>query len=345
MLGLCVLLYAVLMVIRDSVLHSPQEWGPDVVMFEWRMGAFEAIALNTHAFVAHYNAPKLFSELYRPSYRRWLAVVVLAYGTAFSVYSVFSYMGLRRFEGAVRGNILRNYGPDVAVLAAWFSPAGWWRRTTMTARWCSRTRLGMGFSIAFTYPLVFNSTREAAVNLFVAAREVSKSMPSIQLSQKKPWDARGTSQRAAIRQRSPSEVNMLGELSEDDDHPMPHKPGRRATVLLVFLTMIVGTMCEDVGIVNALAGSMMGVMICLVLPGLLFLSTARLQLQRVTGNSLAKPFLRGHSPAGTSLPAVPHGQRGRLALRLAVVAGAVTAVVGVIVSIIGTIVILASHSS
>ncbi|CAK0809858.1 unnamed protein product [Prorocentrum cordatum] len=324
MLGLCVLLYAVLMVIRDSVLHSPQEWGPDVVMFEWRMGAFEAIALNTHAFVAHYNAPKLFSELYRPSYRRWLAVVVLAYGTAFSVYSVFSYMGLRRFEGAVRGNILRNYGPDVAVLAAW---------------------LGMGFSIAFTYPLVFNSTREAAVNLFVAAREVSKSMPSIQLSQKKPWDARGTSQRAAIRQRSPSEVNMLGELSEDDDHPMPHKPGRRATVLLVFLTMIVGTMCEDVGIVNALAGSMMGVMICLVLPGLLFLSTARLQLQRVTGNSLAKPFLRGHSPAGTSLPAVPHGQRGRLALRLAVVAGAVTAVVGVIVSIIGTIVILASHSS
>ncbi|CAK0800495.1 unnamed protein product, partial [Prorocentrum cordatum] len=41
MLGLCVLLYAVLMVIRDSVLHSPQEWGPDVVMFEWRMGAFE----------------------------------------------------------------------------------------------------------------------------------------------------------------------------------------------------------------------------------------------------------------------------------------------------------------
>jgi hypothetical protein len=262
----------------------------------------------------------LFSELRRPSYKRWLAVVVLAYGTAFSVYSVFAYMGLRRFEGTVRGNILRNYGPDVTVLAAW---------------------LGMGFSIAFTYPLVFNSTREAAVNLFVAAREVSKSVPSFQLSPKKPLGGR---QRSAMRQRSPSEVNLLGDLSEDEDHPMHHKPGRKATVLLVFLTMVVGTMCEDVGIVNALAGSMMGVMICLVLPGLLFLNTARLQLQRLTGSSLAKPWLRGHAAAGAAQPAPLQGKRGLLALRLAVVAGAVTVVAGLIVSIIGTAVILSSHS-
>jgi len=223
----------------------------------------------------------------------------------------------------VRGNILTNYGPDVAVLAAW---------------------LGMGFSIAFTYPLVFNSTREAAVNLFVAAREVSKSVRSFEMSPKLPLGGRGTTSRTVYRQRSPSQVDLLGQLSEDEDRPLDHTPGRKATVLLVFLTMVVGTRCEDVGIVNALAGSMMGVMICLVLPGLLFLSTARLQLQRLTGSTLAKPWLRGHSPAGEPKLTGLHGKRGILALRLAVAAGAFTVVAGLIASVIGTAVILSSHS-
>lgn len=143
-LGLVVVVYVVFLVLRDFWLHAPAELGPDVVLFEPRIGAFKAIALYTHAFVAHYSAPKLYSEFRRPTSLRWLRVVLVAYLLAFVVYSSFAIAGFRRFEGAVLGNILRNYQSELSVLIAW---------------------LGMGFSIAFTYPVVFNSTREALLHL------------------------------------------------------------------------------------------------------------------------------------------------------------------------------------
>mmetsp|Transcript_14488 Transcript_14488/g.43210 ORF Transcript_14488/g.43210 Transcript_14488/m.43210 type:complete len:487 (-) Transcript_14488:79-1539(-) len=322
MLGLCVLLYVVVLVIRDSWLYSPAEWGPDMVLAEWRMGAFEAIALYTHAFVAHYNAPKLFSELSNPSHLRWLLVVVSAYTTAFVTYSSFALAGLRRFEGEVEGNILRNYGPQFSVLVAW---------------------LGMGFCIAFTYPLVFNSMREAAVNLFVmfkAGLRASQSFQSVMMS---PRSQALFNRTERFVRRTKSIVNVLGPDPVRANRRIRHVPGRKTTVVLVILTAIVGTHCDDVGIVNALAGSLMGVMVCLVLPALLFLNTARLQLRGFDpnkGDELSEPLLdkKGDTCIMPIIPKAVGSQRR--VLLLAVLAGAVTAVAGVFFCIIGTAVIL-----
>eukprot|EP00416_Gambierdiscus_australes_P032535 CAMPEP_0171083598 /NCGR_PEP_ID=MMETSP0766_2-20121228/17803_1 /TAXON_ID=439317 /ORGANISM="Gambierdiscus australes, Strain CAWD 149" /LENGTH=462 /DNA_ID=CAMNT_0011541033 /DNA_START=108 /DNA_END=1496 /DNA_ORIENTATION=+ len=322
LLGLCVIVYVVVLVIRDSWLHSPDEWGPNMVLAEWRLGVFEAIALYTHAFVAHYNAPKLFSELVKPTHCRWLAVVAIAYTTAFFVYSSFALAGLRRFESKIEGNILRNYGPQFSVLVAW---------------------LGMGFCIAFTYPLVFNSMREAAVNLFVTIKASMLTSPRFRQVMQSPGSRALYQRTHAIMRRTASIANILGP-SPERDQKLHHKPGRRTTVCLVLITAVVGTHCEDVGIVNALAGSLMGVLVCLVLPALLFLSTAKKQLQLLhhrenskISDELAEPLL---SSGGSELPRQPAESTSRRGLVFAVVAGAVTAVVGMIFCVIGTSVVL-----
>eukprot|EP00931_Biecheleriopsis_adriatica_P068362 TRINITY_DN42328_c0_g1_i1.p1 TRINITY_DN42328_c0_g1~~TRINITY_DN42328_c0_g1_i1.p1 ORF type:complete len:494 (+),score=62.16 TRINITY_DN42328_c0_g1_i1:66-1547(+) len=314
-LGLGVLVYVVVLVIRDSWLHRPAEWGFDV-SWKWQMGAFEAIALYTHAFVAHYNAPKVFSELINPTHARWTVLVLAAYGSAFLIYANFAWAGLCRFEDSVEGNILRNYGPEFFVLLAW---------------------LGMGFSIAFTYPLVFNSTREAAVNLTLMIRENVRSVSCIRtlLSSPKFQQLRRGYMGSSLRHRSLSLVSLLGPSPDTSDKKMSHKPGKKATIALVFLTLVIAVTCDDVGIVNALAGAVMGCMVCLVLPGLLFFHTVRLQLRQC-----------GPAEGGLKEPLLSHGKCGtgdaaqRLRLRIAMCAGLITILAGLAFAIIGTAVIL-----
>ncbi|CAE7891654.1 slc38a11 [Symbiodinium microadriaticum] len=275
-LGLGVLVYVVILVIHDSWMNSTSI-SHDTPLCEWNMGIFEAISLYTNAFVAHYNAPKVFAELANPTYERWTLLVAIAYGIAFAVYA-------------------ENYGPYVHVLIAW---------------------LGMGFSIAFTYPLVFNSAREAATHLLSMARE----------------QLQATSCGSALCEAFSSRVQHLqaawnsGWRRSPRSPPAkkrPHQPGTKTTVALV--TYIIGIRCEDVGVANALAGSVMGCLICFFLPGLLFFLTVSVQLRSRVG--LPQPLLgKGAPKPGPAL---------YWKLRLAQAAGAVTAFSGVLFTIIGT---------
>ena len=230
-LGLGVLVYVLFVVIHDSIWHSP-EISPDVALCQWNFGVFEAIALYCHAFVAHYNAPKVFSELANPTLGRWTLLVGIAYSVAFVVYAEFAWAGFRRFQLSVEGNVLKNYGPQLDVLIAW---------------------LGMGFSIAFTYPLVFNSAREAAINLTLMARQTLSSIDSPRFRQLQHGYLGSSWQR-----RSEQLIRLLGPSPDSPNHKLSQKPGNKTTFILVFLTYAVAMRCDDVGVVNALAGSVMG---------------------------------------------------------------------------------------
>lgn len=314
-LGLSVLVYVVALVIYDSWQNSPAELSPDTVLAQWRMGGFEAIALYTHAFVAHYNAPKLFSEFSNPTQTRWATFVVCAYTIAFIVYSSFAWAGFRRFEGLVEGNVLRNYGPRVDMLIAW---------------------LGMGFSISFTYPLVFNSTREAIVNLVLTLRQALKSSRWVRKFVQSPriQEIRRFSQRNNFR-RTHSLAGLLGPGPEDSGKRLVGKPGNMTSFAIVMLTTLMGSYCEDVGIVNALAGSLMGVMICLVLPAVLFFNTLRVQLQSKSQVPGVDPTPLLARPAAASVRSTH-----QWLLRLGQAVAILTGVVGITVSIIGTVLIL-----
>lgn len=308
-LGLIVLVYVLFVVIQDSILNSPPEISEEVHLCEWNFGIFEAIALYRHAFVAHYNAPKIFSELANPTLIRWTQLVGIAYSVAFVVYAEFAWAGFRRFQLSVEGNVLKNYGPQLNILIAW---------------------LGMGFSIAFTYPLVFNSAREAAINLTLIARQTLSSIDSPRFRQ-----LQDGYYGSSWQHRSEQLIRLLGPSPDSPNHKLSQKPGTKTTFLLVLLTYVVAVRCDDVGIANALAGSVMGCMVCLVLPGLLFFNVARMQQRAQQARGLQKPLLTKGS-SGAALPMRPI---------LAQFAGIVIFISGTIFTIVGTAVILMHHLS
>lgn len=293
-----------------------------MVFAERRIGAFEAIAIYSQAYSAHYNAPKLYSELRVPTLRRWLILVATAYLIGIVSYSSFALAGIRRWEDAVQGNILKNYDPTCKVLVAW---------------------LGMGFCIAFTYPLVFNSMREAAVNLAVGFSSGMAGLPMFQQVLDSPR-AQRLFERTQRFRRNPSLVNILGPVPERDK--TRQFSGIKTTVILVLLTVLAGCRCDDVGIINALAGSLMGVSVCVIVPALLFLITNLLQLQRLstsgtnghsmsTAEDLTQPLL---SLKGRLLPATTTAPRPLL--WLAVFCGFITLIAGCLFCVVGTTVVL-----
>lgn len=259
-LGLVILAYAIILVVGDSMVNAPAEWSHDVVLNEWRIGSFESIAIFSHAFVAHYNAPKIFSELANPTHTRWAQLVFTTYAIAFAVYATFAWCGFRRYQTDILGNVLSNFDPHVHVLVAW---------------------LGMGFCISFTYPIIFNAFRMGFMNI---------------------------AERFLGFRKEVTESSFL-------------------TVGLVFVTAIVASFTKDVGILNALSGSMLGCTVAFVFPGLLFMQAAKQQL-------------RLYTPGGASLLNAPTSKTPSLALKLSPLAGAVASVSGIAFAVIGTVVIL-----
>lgn len=109
-----------------------------------RIDFFQALALFSSAFMAHYNSPKFYSQLQNPSLPRFATLVGGAFGLALVVFILFGFCGFAIFGFAVEGNVLKNYGGGAQVMLAWLS---------------------MAFSVAFTYPLVFSTFRDSCAAL------------------------------------------------------------------------------------------------------------------------------------------------------------------------------------
>jgi len=290
-LGLTFLGYAWCLVVFDAVANSPAEWSEDIKLSGWTVGAFEAIAIYTHAFVAHYNAPKIFSELVNPTQQRWSKMVFTTYFLALVIYGAFAFGGFRRFEAAVEGNILRNYASDVSALIAW---------------------LGMGFSVAFTYPIIFNAMRVSSVNL-------------VGMMMKKP------SKRSRGDTTPPqATASPWAALLSDDQKEL----GTRATLLLVFVTGVFATFCSDAGIVNALSGSILGCAVTFVFPSLLFFQTVKCQLEVLKKGAKGTPLLSGRSAVKLE------GGKSHLFYKFGMILGVLSGIAGIVFTVIGTVVIL-----
>ncbi|CAE7269599.1 glcK [Symbiodinium sp. CCMP2592] len=144
--GLAATAYVFLMLLKDSV--SSARWGADGPLASnvspMRLDFFEALALFGSAFMAHYNAPKFYSQLQEKSVPKFAVLVCMAYGLALVVFVAFGMCGFALFGYDSEGNILKNYGFGPEVMLAWLS---------------------MGFSVAFTYPLVFSGFRDSCASL------------------------------------------------------------------------------------------------------------------------------------------------------------------------------------
>lgn len=241
-LGLAAMGYAVCLIFYDAFTSPSLNVGDNAVpTMEVNLGVFEAIALFSHSFVAHYNAPGLFHEMENNTLGRWGGLIGVSYIVAILVYGAFSYAGVTRFGMTTEGNLLRMFEPTTPVLCAW---------------------IAIGISTAMTYPLVFAGFRESAIGLLCKFR--------------------GT----VPEKLSPEKYESLR---------------RTLTVIFVLGSAVIGGICDDLGIANALAGSVTGCLITFIFPGLMFYAALGDLSRRAHSAPPSFAFLRGTAVAVTAL--------------------------------------------
>lgn len=147
-LGLAGMAYSVGLVITDTFRSEEAVAGRGVAVASFGQGFFECVAIFSYAYVAHYNAPRLYIEMRRRSLTRWGLVVGGAYCISFLLYGFFALAGLYRFGGDVQGNLLKMYEPTTFVMVAWFT---------------------IGVSTAMSFPIVFHPFLDSCVGVALQA--------------------------------------------------------------------------------------------------------------------------------------------------------------------------------
>jgi len=94
----------------------------------------------SNAFMAHYNAPKLYKELRNNTIPRYQRMVATSYGIVFLAYSFISSIGFLTFGQGSSSFILNNYSTSDPLL--------------------SGSRVAIFLSLMFSYPLTFVGFRD-----------------------------------------------------------------------------------------------------------------------------------------------------------------------------------------
>jgi amino acid permease len=107
--------------------------------------AFVLLSMLSTSYIAHYNAPKFFTELKNPTMPRFNQVVGSAFGASILFYIFIMATGFLTFGGNTLGFVLNNYAKQdfLATLA----------------------RLAIGLALLTGYPFVFSALREGLLDL------------------------------------------------------------------------------------------------------------------------------------------------------------------------------------
>ncbi|KAJ1440206.1 transmembrane amino acid transporter protein-domain-containing protein, partial [Ochromonadaceae sp. CCMP2298] len=97
------------------------------------------------AYVAHYNAPKFFSELKEKTMTNYNKIVTMGFGASIALYFVVMWVGFLQFGGHCSGFILNNYATADKLATA--------------------ARVAIGTGILCGYPLTFSALRDGVLDL------------------------------------------------------------------------------------------------------------------------------------------------------------------------------------
>jgi len=103
------------------------------------------VCMLFEAFVAHYNAPRFYTELKANSVERFATVSATSFFISSSIYAIIAAFGYLTFGGNSDGYILNNYSTNDNV-----------------ATIC---RASIFVSVAFSYPIVFIGFRDGVLDL------------------------------------------------------------------------------------------------------------------------------------------------------------------------------------
>jgi len=107
--------------------------------------AFILVCTLSTAFMAHFNAPKYYSELKDNTVKRFNQVVYSSFGISVGFFAAIAALGFATFGSASQGLILNNYSNKDALM--------------------SFSRIAVAVSIIFSYPLAFVGVREGVLDL------------------------------------------------------------------------------------------------------------------------------------------------------------------------------------
>ncbi|KAL0205476.1 hypothetical protein P9112_000783 [Eukaryota sp. TZLM1-RC] len=123
---------------------------PTNTTFRWfniSTDIFLSIPLISVAFTAHYNVCNLYKELKQRTPQRFVLCILGAACFCLVFYSLLGLAGYGSFRAETKGNIVQNYAADdVLIIIA---------------------RIGVSFTLAFSFPLAFFACRSAFENFFL----------------------------------------------------------------------------------------------------------------------------------------------------------------------------------
>lgn len=103
------------------------------------------LSMLSTSYIAHYNAPKFYTELKNPTMGRFNQVVGGAFGAAVAFFILMMCTGFMTFGGATQGFVLNNYASkDILAIMA---------------------RLAIGIALVTGYPFTFSALRDGVLDM------------------------------------------------------------------------------------------------------------------------------------------------------------------------------------
>jgi len=130
----------------------------------WKTSAATFVLLGSFAtaFIAHYNAPKFYSELEDATPEKFNKVVTFAFGLAMLMYFWIMSVGYLTFGENSSGLILNNYSEKDSIITA--------------------ARIAMGFAVTFGFPLGFCGMRDNFMSATNMGEDMFYPVTSVQLT-------------------------------------------------------------------------------------------------------------------------------------------------------------------
>jgi len=103
------------------------------------------VGMLSTAFMAHFNAPKFYTELKDRTLPNYYKVVSTSFAVSIGIFAVIAATGFLTFGSAASGLILNNYSTKDALM--------------------SLSRVAVAISLVFSYPLAFVGLRDGVIDL------------------------------------------------------------------------------------------------------------------------------------------------------------------------------------
>ena len=125
--------------------HLQPQFGTHGYFSVFQPRALILVCMLSTAYMAHFNAPKFYNELYNNTLPRFYTVVASSFGISILMIGYITAMGFLTFGSAASGLVLNNYSANDI--------------------WMSTSRIAVAIALIFSYPLAFQGCRDGIIDV------------------------------------------------------------------------------------------------------------------------------------------------------------------------------------